>query len=318
MEILVRLPNWLGDAVMASGLICSLAKEGHAVSVMGKKGVLPLFENHPSVKRVYHLDDDVRNIDAAVLTTNSFSSAWHMFRKGVKRRIGFRNECRSLLLTDPLPWDKKDKSRHLVERYHELAYPLSIRTISAPSLFVSEKEKALVNLLYTKHGIDPGKKTVGFHSQAAYGSAKMWPKERFTALAKVLSEQGVQCLFFGTEEERLSVEEICPEGGWNFCGETTLRLLMGMIQKLDLFVTNDSGPMHVADALSVKTVSLFGSTSPTYTAPFSNKGRVLYSKTTCSPCFLRECPIHFPCMQSLEVSYVKEKVLLSLFDSARV
>lgn len=303
---------------MALGAIESLHHAGHEVSVYGKKNILPLFTHHPSVYESYCLQSVTPKFDAAVLCTNSFSSAWDLFWKKIPRRIGFRNEMRSGLLTQALPWEKNDKSTHLVERYHELVAPLGVKAISAPKLVVSDKEKELVKLLYQKHGIDPAKKTVGFHTQAAYGPAKMWPEENFQELAQKLSDQGIQCLFFGTELDRVAVGRICPDGGWNFCGDTTLRLLMGMIERLDLFITNDSGPMHIGDALNVPTLSLFGSTAPSYTAPFSNKHRVLYTEQACSPCFKRVCPIDMRCMHTLKVSYVKEKALSTLYTCASV
>ena len=154
---------------------------------------------------------------------------------------------------------------------------------------------------------------IGINPGAAYGSAKCWPPERYRALAKRLLERSdAAIVFFGDASSFQMVKEICqglPERVMNLAGVTNLRELASLIKDCNVFVTNDSGPMHIADAFGVKIVALFGSTDECVTGPFGQPEAVINKKASCSPCFKRVCPIDFRCMKEIDVEEVAEKAL---------
>lgn len=287
MQLLVRMPNWIGDAVMAIPTLRRLASYGE-VSIVAKPHIETLLQHVPFIS---HREGP---FDAGVLLTNSFSSAWDFFRRNLPRRIGFRNDMRSLLLTDPISFPKDRYTSHLTNTYQNLLAPLNITPkVSAPELFLADDEKVVFS-----------QPTIGFHTGAAYGAAKCWPKESYYETARRLTKKGYRCVFFGHEPS-----QDLPKGVKSMEGKTTLRELMAYLAACDLVITNDSGPMHVADALGTKVISIFGSTEPRYTGPFSNISNILYANASCSPCFKRTCPIDFRCMHAITVEHVVEKAL---------
>ncbi len=300
-QLIIRFPNWIGDAVMATPVLSYFPK----VSVIAKPHIHALLEEHPSVEKMYSVKEPLQeNYDVGLLLTNSFSSAWHLFRQGIPRRIGFKADCRGLLLTDSIPFPENRYTQHLSLTYQHLLQSLGKKNEKMPPrLFVSEKETA-----WARQRLGNGP-LVGFHTHAAYGPAKCWPKERFQQVAQRLMKEGIRCVFFGAKDEAFEVSKYVPKGACDLSGQTTLRELMACLSICDAVISNDSGPMHIADALGTPVFSLFGSTEPKYTAPFSNTSRVLYKKTFCSPCFKRECPIDFRCMRSIQVEDVITKTL---------
>jgi len=149
---------------------------------------------------------------------------------------------------------------------------------------------------------------IGINPCAAYGSAKCWLPERFSELARKLieSDARIKVLFFGSGDSVPLVNEICCDllpGAVNLAGVTSLKELVSITSLCQLFITNDSGPMHIADALHVPLVAIFGSTDPIATGPY-NTGEVLQKKVECAPCFKRTCPIDFRCMKKITVDDV--------------
>lgn len=276
------------------------------------------------VHRVVHgeLIDAIQKgaYDLGIVLPLSFSSAWWFWRGNVKRRVGYLGHFRRWLLTDPVPFPEAVKQQHLVTTYKQLlgvfGIPLSTH---APQLYLSEKEveqaKERIPFLCksTSEVGSEGEKVVliGINPGAAYGSAKCWPPEYFQELCRLLLQHAhVRLLFFGDTVGASVVGEICrvlpPEKILNFSGKTTLRELMGLLQCCQLCITNDSGPMHIASALQVPLIALFGSTDPAVTGPY-NGGEVLYEQAECSPCFRRVCPIDFRCMRSIHPQEVYHK-----------
>ena len=157
---------------------------------------------------------------------------------------------------------------------------------------------------------------VGLAPGAAFGTAKQWEIDGFKAVAKTLASEGWLTAAFGAEGDRAVTEEILrglPEDQClNLAGKTGLRELMAWIEAASCLVTNDSGPMHLADALSTPTVAIFGSTDSTWTGPRHAHHQVIQSDLACSPCFLRECPIGKTCMKSITAELVLEKARLAL------
>lgn len=326
-NILVRMPNWLGDCVMATPLLADLSAHfpQAKITVMCRGSVGALLEKNPHVNEILSFQKPSgwlhRNkrrdllsplqrgkYDLGILLTNSFSSAWIFLRGGVENRIGYGGNFRRLLLTRALPLPEKKEEQHLVVTYKMLLCCLGIPVSDTPpELFLSGEEREAARLLLQNHGVDASRKIVGINPGAAYGSAKCWLPERFREVARqLLQHPDIHVLFFGDRVGKPLVDEICrglPDRVVNLAGETTIRQLMALLDCCDLLLTNDSGPMHMAAALQKPLVALFGSTNDAATGPLGS-ATVIHKHVSCSPCYLRECPIDFRCMQEITVPEV--------------
>lgn len=340
MNILVRMPNWIGDIVMGTPVLEDLRKHfpNASLTAMCLHPACHLLENDPAIdelfcfhkKRYLSRRDAHRNIiekmkngkyDIGILLTNSFSSAWLFWQGHIPRRIGFVAHMRSLLLTDPLPFPASRQRQHLTRTYKALLSPLGIQeSETAPTLYITDEEKAAATEFLKHCGTLPGECIIGINPTAAYGAAKCWPPERFRILALKLaqSKEKPKIIFFGSNDQIPSIKEICrdlPPSVINAAGGTTLRELMALIAACSLLVTNDSGPMHIADAFNVPVIALFGSTDPIVTGPYRGQGKVIAKNVPCAPCFKRTCPIDFRCMTQITVDEVYREVLVCLAGS---
>lgn len=331
-NILVRMPNWIGDLVMATPVLSDLRKAfpNASITAMCKKPFCDLLKEDKSIDELFCFTkpsnefvrrEDLRDIigkiragkyDTGVLLTNSFSSAWWFWQGKIERRIGYSLHYRRWLLTDPISYQKQKE--HQVNTYKRLLAPLGIKlSKTAPRLFMKEKEVEESKELLLQRGFVLGKKLIGINPGASYGSAKCWPVEKFRALAmRLLLEKDLFLVFFGDTTTASLVKEICqglPKNVINLAGITSLRELACIIKDCDLLITNDSGPMHLAAAFDVPLVALFGSTDHELTGPYGKEDGVINKKVKCSPCFKRVCPIDFPCMEQISVDEVVEKAL---------
>lgn len=252
------------------------------------------------------------NYEMAILLTNSFSSAWWFKRAGIKTLIGFG---RRWLLSHSLPFPPDYQKKHLVLSYLDLLKPLGIKS-SSPSLELmisrEEKENALAKV---QSLLGPGQLVIGLNPGAAYGSAKCWPPASFrTLIQKLLQEPKISILVFGDQTQRALVQDITAGFATrvvNLAGKTDLRELLAFISVCHLFITNDSGPMHIAAALQVPLLALFGSTSDLMTGPYRT-GEVIHKRVSCSPCYLRTCPLDFRCMKEITPEEVANKAFALL------
>jgi heptosyltransferase-2 len=329
------MPNWLGDLVMATPILTDLRNFWPETKItamcQGALGVVIQEDPHidellnfkrPSgwLHRQVHGDiiQPLRQgrYDLGILLTNSFSSAWWFWRGHVEHRLGYATHGRSLLLNHPIPFPKQRKTQHLVVTYKMLLEPLGIPiSETAPRLYLTEAEKKEAAEWLNNYGISSTDSIIGINPGAAYGSAKCWPPDRFKKLAEMLLEDPkVKIVYFGDKSGASLVQEICsdlPDRVINLAGKTTLRQLIALIHHCHFFLTNDSGPMHVASALGVPLLALFGSTSDVATSPY-NGGKVLHKHVPCSPCHRRECPIDFRCMTQITVNEVYQEIRKTL------
>lgn len=318
-NILVRIPNWLGDAVMASAAMEDLSRFYETkLSIVCEKKLVDLFHGHPRIHKIFPFDKNHRkdqihkrlkeeNFDLGILFTNSFSSAWQLFQAKVKTRWGFKNEMRSLLLSKALPVPKEKGKEHLVITYKRLLQPLGIPlSTTAPTLYLTEEDRKAAEKILKNHSIPSKAFLIGINPGAAYGQAKCWLPERFKELSdKLLENENACVLYFGDSSSKPLIDSLCPNSPRivNLAGKTSLRELMSLIKKCAIFLTNDSGPMHVAAALKTPLVALFGSTNEIATGPY-NHGLVIHKHVKCSPCYQRVCPIDFKCMKQIQVEEV--------------
>lgn len=330
--VVIRMPNWLGDLVMATPILADVRTKWPEarITAMCQANVGQLLTHDPHIDELYlfqrpngwmHRQHPLEIIDSlqkgkydlGILLTNSFSSAWWFWRGQVHHRIGYADHWRRLLLDCPVRYSSDVKKQHLVITYKELLAPLGIPTSkTAPRLYVSHGEQLVAREWLQRYGVDLDKHiVVGINPGAAYGSAKCWLPERFKEVTKKLLENPrIYVVYFGDINGAPLVHDICrdmPERVIDLAGKTSIRELMALIQCCDIVLTNDSGPMHIASALGVKLLALFGSTNDTLTGPYSG-GTVIHKHVECSPCYERECPIDFRCMTRITVDEVYQQL----------
>jgi heptosyltransferase-2 len=317
------------------------------ISILARPWVKPVFSGHSAVDEVIPYDVTGRNstilkklklarslrdknFDLVLLFPNSFESALIAWLARIPRRLGYATDGRSLLLTLPVSVSKNRWSRHEIYHYLDLVDRISPSGSMArlsmegsqeasPRLFleVPAQGESGARQMLNQMGLDQGVLLIGFNPGAAYGPAKCWPVERFVSLGKSLVERFKDChiLVFGTNKEASVAECICDplgEKGHSLAGRTSLTEAMGLISRLDLLVTNDSGLMHVGAALGVPLVAIFGSTDPVTTGPWSTNSVIVRHELPCSPCLKRSCPTDFRCLLGIEVEEVLQACLQQL------
>jgi len=248
-----------------------------------------------------------RGFDLALLLPNSFESALMIFLGGVPRRIGYATEARRWLLTNSIT-PVKDR-QHQMQYYLDLVKTLSAGT-DRPFIEIQatgEERNNARNLLNTE-GIAGGAPFLVLNPGAAYGSAKRWHEDRFADAANSLARDfNLQVALIGSETERPIAERIRDRMRGRAAilnGKTSLETLMGVLAESSLMITNDSGPMHIAAALGVPTVAVFGSTDEKVTGRCGPRTRIVKYPVECSPCLLRDCPIDHRCMNGITVEKV--------------
>ncbi len=335
-RILVRAPNWVGDAVMCTpALHCLRETFAEAeIYLLARPTVADLLKGHPSVDHmlVYEYRGEhagfmgrVRlaralraiHFDLAILFPNALDAALLAFLAGIPRRYGYARDGRSLLLTDAIPLSPGAKQLHQVRYYEELVRSLCPSSIHHPLLLhVSREDEDAASRLLSARGVSMDCVLLGVNPGSMYGGAKRWLPERFADAADQLVERlttfgksggEARCVIVGAPgEERLGrqIADLMRTPPVVLSGRTSLGVLKAVIQRCRLFLTNDTGPMHIANALGIPVIAVFGPTDHRTTAPFGSGHVVVRSPVDCSPCLLRECPIDHRCMTGVTVEHV--------------
>ncbi len=333
-KIIIRIPNWLGDAVMASDAIQTFRewRADDRIALLGTPAALDVyatpsngFERIPFdrkgkdsdwsglMKMAEHLRRE--RFDEGYLLTNSFSSALLFLMGGVRKRIGYAGQWRSMLLTKSV--QPSEERIHQAEKYDYLLNPNG-HGILQPAIHIFPEERELARQrLEQKDCL--GRLRIGMAVGAAYGPAKRWPPERFAELARKCVERfDAKVLLFGSEAElelAESVREQAGPGTINLAGGTTLREFFSLLQQCRVVVCNDSGAMHAAASLGTPVVALFGSTNPAVTGPLGASIRIVHKALPCAPCFERTCPLqHTDCLQAITTDDVLEPIDALLRD----
>jgi len=319
----MRGPNWVGDAVLAIPAMKAVrARFPEAqITLLVRPWVAGVFTSAPFIDKVWseprpagisdwiRLSGSIRasRFDMALLFPNSFESAAMVFLGGVPQRIGYAADGRRWLLTH---WIKPSaEKRHQVYYYLDLASAVSAG-VGHPSIEIdaNAEEKLQARKLLLSAGIAPNRRYLVLNPGAAYGSAKRWREERFAEAADTLaSELEMDVAIIGSEVERSIAERIQRLMRSHVAvlnGRTSLETLIGVISESSLVLTNDSGPMHLAAALGVPTVAVFGPTDDAATGPYGRRTRIVRQPVDCSPCMLRNCPIDHRCMTRVSAEVV--------------
>ncbi|MCX6075035.1 MAG: lipopolysaccharide heptosyltransferase II [Campylobacterales bacterium] len=311
MKILIILPNWLGDAVMATPAIealCTLYPEAQ-LTIVGSYVSIEALKHHPQCIRhyvdetkkggnrfrnTYRFAKEIGGHDMGVTFRNQLHSSLLLFWSKTPITVGRSAWHSSFLLTHAI---KPTYPSHLVEQYRDIAQALSQKPLLIENL----------KLHIPPH---PYKRpTLGINPGATYGSAKRWYPEKFAEVARTYADRYAIVIFGGPNEVEMANDiEKRLEGTTvtNLAGKTSVEELCSMIGGLDLFITNDSGPMHVAAAYQVPTVAIFGPTNHTETSQWRNtKNVIVRHEMECSPCMKRECPLkHHECMKGITANEV--------------
>jgi heptosyltransferase-2 len=327
-RIVVLSPNWLGDAVMALPAIADVKRHfpsAHLV-VAARQSIAGVFRLAPSVDEVLALEwggkvlrlralrNDLAALrvvaaDLALLFPNSFASAWMVRRAAIPDRWGYATDLRRPLLSRAIR--RPRRSMHQGAYYQHLVHQLGIAAgVLEPVLTAPESAVVEARALLAARGCDAAGRLVVIAPGAAYGTAKRWLPAHFAHLVTMLvNTQDATCVLVGNRgdlETTRWIMRLIPERErsqtHDLAGQTTLDSLAGVMSLSRVFVSNDSGAMHMAAALGVPVVALFGPTREHETAPLGRSGgrtEVLLQPVWCRPCMLRECPIDHRCMRGL-------------------
>jgi heptosyltransferase-2 len=240
---------------------------------------------------------------------NAFEAALLVFLAGVPLRVGYNTDARTLLLNPAIPLDPALKTTHLIDYYLGILKGAGLATDGrGMDLFISRADQAAAEALLTTVKQTRSKRVLGINPGATGGTAKRWFPDRYAALCRRLAETyGTQVLIFGGPGDHALGERIAamaPGCCLNLADTTTLGQAFALINRCDLFVTNDSGLMHAAAALNIPQVAVIGSTDPVATSPDSPASTMIRVPVPCAPCLRDECPIDHACMDRITVDLV--------------
>ncbi|MBC8317378.1 MAG: lipopolysaccharide heptosyltransferase II [Desulfobulbaceae bacterium] len=330
-KILIRSTNWIGDAIMTTPAVRTIKENfpDAEITMLALPWMTDVFSASPYVDKIFSYDrakkhhgikgmlrlsQELRecSFDAAILLQNAFEAAFIAFLAGIPVRAGYRRDGRSLFLNHGITIRDETRKLHQVYYYQKMLEDLGL-TCGSNDLFLQLPENEKEWAIEYKKKKDSGL-VIGINPGAAYGPAKCWPAERYGELAALLHKKtGAHFVVFGTEADTETGNIIAGHDKDiidNMAGKTTLARAMSLIDICDVFVTNDSGLMHVAAALQRPLVAIFGSTDAVATGPFSENALVLQKKMSCQPCLKKECSKgHFRCMLDISVEEVAEEVI---------
>jgi heptosyltransferase II len=350
-RILVKEVNWLGDLVISLPALRAVRRAWPeaAVSVLVKRELAGFFDGMDWLTEVipYRVNRGVaglrdqvaivseiraRQFDMALLFPNSFASALWVALAGVPRRVGYAADGRSLLLTDRVQRTKHLRAGHQSEDWLALVEQTAGRAkpgAAGAAALDQPLEIAKANLGRMQEWLGKRRKKaaaplIAIAPAAAYGPAKEWPPEHYVSLIDLIGERyGAECVLLGGPSERVLCETIAAKlktPALVAAGETSIGELIALIGLCTGFAGNDSGAMHLAAALGVATVGIFGSTNPERTGPRGARSAIIYHKVECSPCLARTCRYgHYKCLRGIEAVEVANTLeRLDAFALARV
>ena len=297
MKLLIELPTWLGDSVMVSPAIENLANYYNKpeITLIGSFLSIEIYKNHPNVVKtfvfnkkyvfLYKTAKDLGVFDAFFSFRSSFRSKLFKFFVSSNNKYQFNKN--------------QYQNRHQVEKYNDFVNSCQNTNFPAGRITIHRNDLVINDGFKLTLGINPG---------ASYGSSKRWYPEEFVKVATKLSSQYNIVIFGGTEEIDIAndIEQLLIKKGvdnyQNLAGRTTVSELIENISQLDLFITGDSGPMHVAAAFQVPTLAIFGPTKDEETGQWMNeRSAIVKTDLNCQPCMKRTCPLkHHNCMKLIK------------------
>ncbi len=319
---LVVGPSWVGDMVMAQALFADLKRRepDRPIDVLAPAWSLPVVARMPEVRngiaaetghgefglsKRRRIGHDLRGAyDRSIVLPRSWKSALIPWFAKVPRRIGYKGEVRYWLVNEMQPFDRQ-RLDQTVKRFVALGRDpgASLDDIPHPKLSVSAENQRRV---FEELKLSPKNPVVAFMPGAEYGPAKCWPLERFAALANLLDDAGFEVWLLGSAKDDPAGAEIAASSqATNLCGKTSLEDVIDLLGYTTHAVSNDSGLMHIAAAVGTHVHAVYGSSSPHFTPPLTERCTVHWLELECSPCFQRECPLeHLRCLREISAEAV--------------
>jgi lipopolysaccharide heptosyltransferase II len=344
VKLLIRATNWVGDAIMALPALRAVRKRfpEAEIAILALPYVADIYRGqgitdeligydrkgeHAGFRGRERLIAELRSkkFNTALLLQNAFDAAWIAWRAGISERIGYNRDGRGLLLTKAIrtprageiPVHEKFYYLELVKR---AGWIDTIPDIQEISLLVTEEQSRRAEEKLQSFGSKHGAVRIAFGAGAAYGSAKCWPPERFAAaINQLLKRRGAEVILFGTSSEiavSAAIQAGLEQAALDLTGKTEIAELPALLSRCTAFVGNDSGAMHVAAAVGLPVIAVFGPTDPHGTAPVTPRCTIVQEKSYCSPCFLRRCPTDHRCMTVIAPERVSTGVLQALAEVA--
>jgi len=313
---------------------------GCDITIVSRPGLVPLWQQNDYSKEIIPFDifdkttgvrDYLRlftklrgkSFDLAIILPSCLQWSLISLCAGIRYRIGFSNNTGSLLLSNKLANDR-DRKIHIIANYMRIARAIGIEGKEyMPQLMISDRYVNFANDFFKTNNIDKQDIVIGLAPAAAYGPAKRWPEEYFADLAdRLIDSYKAKVIIFGSQFESdigCKVSGLMRNAHVNLVSKTDLMEAAGLINKCSLFITNDSGLMHIASALGVRLIAIFGSTSPLWTGPCLKKSVILKKDLPCSPCFSRTCHFgSYKCLTSITVEEAFEAAIAQLKNNSPV
>jgi heptosyltransferase-2 len=342
MRLMIRATNWVGDAILALPALRAVrAKFPEAqIAIVARPYVADIYRGQGVADELIPYDVKgeqrgwsgrerlarelrAKKFDGALLLQNAFDAAWLAWRAGIPERIGYARDGRSLLLTKAIPVPKvgeipAHEKFYYLELLRRAGWIRELPNDVHIALQVPKEQRESAEQTLLAAGARPGLPRVAVGAGASYGSAKCWPPDRFAnALQQFSTQKDVDVILFGTPSESQVSAVIAAGAGRpviDLTGKTTIAELPALLAQCHLFLGNDSGAMHVAAAVGLPVVAVFGPTDPHGTAPVTPRCTIVQQQPYCSPCFLRRCPTDHRCMTAVTVPMVESALRLQFAE----
>lgn len=333
MKILIRATNWVGDAILALPALRAVRKRfpDAGIAIVARPYVADIYREQEICNQLIPYDPKglhagflgrerlaaelrAEKFDVALLLQNAFDAAWLVWRANIPERIGYARDARSLLLTKIVPVPQHGEiptheKFYYLELLRRAGWLDSLQDETFIALHVPEEKRRSAEEFLCKSGVRQGALRVAIGAGASYGSAKCWPPSRFAEVANRLqSETDSDVILFGTAGEANVSTAISAEmrqSPIDLTGKTAIADLPALLSQCHLFIGNDSGAMHVAAAVGLPVVAIFGPTDPFGTSPVTERCSIVQQRPYCSPCFLRRCPTDHRCMTAITAGIVE-------------
>ena len=327
-NILVRGTNWIGDVVMCLPAIAAVRKTfpRSRISVLARPWVAELFHICPDVDKIilfqspgihdgiagkFRLARELKsqNFDMAILLQNAVEAAVIARLARIPIRAGYNSDGRGMLLTHSVLRTKEIRKAHQIDYYLGMVKSLGFKSAGRKvNLIPAEQYSTISEEIRARHGIGKRDIVVGMAPGATYGPAKRWFPARFAAVAdRLIDDFSAQVILFGSAGDRDSAYQVQQNSKnrlINLAGKTSLKEAISLIVRSNLFISNDSGLMHIAGAMGIPTIGIFGSTNPATTSPVGERSIIVSKDVSCSPCLKKKCPTDFRCMDLIGVDEV--------------
>ena len=344
MKIMIRATNWVGDAIMALPALWAVRQKyprAH-ISIVARPYVAEIYRHQGVADELIPYDPlgthrgwsgreklaselRARKFDVALLLQNAFDAAWLAWRARIPQRIGYARDARSFLLTKAIPVPKAGEipaheKFYYLELLRRAGWVEQLQNDAHIALNVLEEARDSALQTLRGAGARPNTLRIAVGAGASYGSAKCWPPHRFAAVLNAfLAQREADVILFGTPGETPVSDAIAAElrrPPINLTGKTSIAELPALLSQCSLFLGNDSGAMHVAAAVGLPVVAIFGPTDPEGTSPVTPWATIVQEKPYCSPCFLRRCPTDHRCMTGVTPAMVEAALLGRIPETA--